>query len=58
MAACYTACSSLVGSGTASPRFFIVVGGGGALDEPELHHPASPRELGGHSLPKSCHMLK
>ena len=47
MAVCYTACSPPAGSGTATPEFFIVVGGEGALDEPELHHPASPRELGG-----------
>ena len=47
MAACYTACSSPVGSGTATPEFFVVVGGEGVLDVPEPHHLASPRELRG-----------
>ena len=37
----------LIGSGISTPRFFMVVGGEGALDVPELHHPASHREPGG-----------
>jgi hypothetical protein len=34
-------------SGITTFEFSTVIGGEGILDVPELHHPASPRELGG-----------